>query len=123
MGHWGAYIQWSYAVVDTYFCPVMEFDNGYTRLHYKRMITSTLTKRSQTTIPRQVRNALHLQPGQSLVYEIEADRVIVRGHPGVLASFGALKGKGKASGVDFSKARQLSRDEWVEEAGKEGVEA
>jgi antitoxin PrlF len=41
------------------------------------MITSKLTTKAQTTIPRPVRVALHLQPGDELIYEIDGQRVIV----------------------------------------------
>ena len=41
------------------------------------MITSRLGKRARTTIPRPVRAALGLQPGDELRYRIEAGRVIV----------------------------------------------
>lgn len=39
------------------------------------MITSKLTTKAQTTIPQPVRAALQLQPGDELIYEIDADRV------------------------------------------------
>ena len=42
------------------------------------MITSKLTTKAQTTIPQPVRLALHLQPGDELVYEIDDQRVILR---------------------------------------------
>ncbi|MES2884408.1 MAG: type II toxin-antitoxin system PrlF family antitoxin [Pseudomonadota bacterium] len=41
------------------------------------MISSKLTSKAQTTIPLAVRNALHAQPGDELVYEIDGDRVVV----------------------------------------------
>jgi antitoxin PrlF len=41
------------------------------------MITSKLTTKAQTTIPRPVRAALHLQSGDELVYEIDDQRVIL----------------------------------------------
>ena len=41
------------------------------------MITSRLTSKAQTTIPQPVRTALKMQPGDSLVYAIDGDRVIV----------------------------------------------
>lgn len=41
------------------------------------MIVSKLTSKAQTTIPQPVRTALHLQPGDELVYEIEGGRVIL----------------------------------------------
>ena len=47
------------------------------------MITSKLTTKAQTTIPQPVRAALHLQPGDELIYEIDDQRVIVtRAHRG-----------------------------------------
>jgi len=41
------------------------------------MITSKLTTKAQTTIPQPIRAALHLQPGDELVYEIDDRRVIL----------------------------------------------
>lgn len=41
-------------------------------------ITSKLTSKAQTTIPQKVRERLGLRPGDSLVYEIEADGVRLR---------------------------------------------
>jgi bifunctional DNA-binding transcriptional regulator/antitoxin component of YhaV-PrlF toxin-antitoxin module len=38
------------------------------------MITSKVTKRGQTTLPRQVRDALKVKPGQSLVYEVRGTK-------------------------------------------------
>lgn len=39
------------------------------------MITSKLTTKAQTTIPQPVRDALHLQAGDELIYEIRDQRV------------------------------------------------
>ena len=41
------------------------------------MISSKLTSKAQTTIPQPVRVALHLKPGDELVYEIADQRVIL----------------------------------------------
>lgn len=42
------------------------------------MITSKLTTKSQTTIPKPVRSALRLEPGDEIVYEIvDEDRVML----------------------------------------------
>jgi antitoxin PrlF len=41
------------------------------------MITSKLTSKAQTTIPRPIRAALHLQEGDELVYEIQGQRVVL----------------------------------------------
>jgi len=41
------------------------------------VIISKLTSKAQTTIPQPVRAALHLKPGDELVYEIDDQRVIL----------------------------------------------
>jgi antitoxin PrlF len=41
------------------------------------MITSRLTSKAQTTIPRSIRAALRLREGDELVYQIDGDRVIL----------------------------------------------
>lgn len=85
------------------------------------MITSKVTTRGQTTLPRRVRDALNVKPGQSLVYEVVGDRVVLHSHPGVLASFGALRKKNKGRPPDFEKARAAAREEWAGHAGREGA--
>jgi antitoxin PrlF len=41
------------------------------------MITSKITSKAQTTIPRPVREALHVKDGDELAYKIESGRVIL----------------------------------------------
>jgi antitoxin PrlF len=41
------------------------------------MIVSKLTKRSQTTVPRGVRSALGLGPGEKIGYIVEGNRVVL----------------------------------------------
>jgi antitoxin PrlF len=41
------------------------------------IISSKITSRARTTIPRSVREALTLRQGDELAYQIERDRVIV----------------------------------------------
>ena len=85
------------------------------------MITSQVTKRGQTTLPRQVQDALQIEPGRKLVYEIKKDSVVIRQHPGVMASFGALKGLGKSTGLDLEAVRALEKDAWAAHAAQEGL--
>ncbi len=40
------------------------------------MLTSRLTEKSQTTIPKAVRRALSLRPGDNLAYTVHADGVV-----------------------------------------------
>lgn len=46
------------------------------------MITSRLTTRAQTTVPKAVRDALRVRPGDTLAYRIKGDRVILTKAPG-----------------------------------------
>lgn len=41
------------------------------------MITSKLTSKAQTTVPRSVRNALGIGAGDEVAYAIEHDRVVL----------------------------------------------
>jgi antitoxin PrlF len=41
------------------------------------MITSKITSKAQTTIPRSVRTALHLTEGDAIAYRIEGDRAVI----------------------------------------------
>jgi antitoxin PrlF len=42
------------------------------------MILGRITAKAQTTIPRAVRLALGIKPGDEIAYEIDGDRVILR---------------------------------------------
>ena len=86
------------------------------------MITSKVTKKGQTTLPRQIRNALSVEAGQSLVYEVTEDGVLLRAHPGAMASFGALNSKA-ASKQTYAQARAQAREDWVEHVAEEGPQS
>ncbi len=89
-------------------------------LHVLYIISSKVTRRGQTKIPRKIREVLRVKPGESLVYEVDGERVVLHAHPGVLASFGVLKRKGKGKAVDFEKARSEARKEWATHAADGG---
>lgn len=73
------------------------------------MLHSTVTKKGQTTIPGAVREALQIQPGDKLEYEIQGSQVTIRVHPGLRALKGALASpKGKA--LSFAQIRQAAAD-------------
>ncbi|MEQ9824231.1 MAG: AbrB/MazE/SpoVT family DNA-binding domain-containing protein [Puniceicoccaceae bacterium] len=82
------------------------------------MLSSKVTKKGQTTLPKRIREALHLQSGESVVYHLRGNDVLIRRHPGVGAAFGILKPK---QPVDIDQARQEGRKHWVEEISKEGT--
>lgn len=49
------------------------------------VVTSKLTRKNQTTLPRAVVDVLGIKPSDRLVYEIEESRVILRAKTGRLA--------------------------------------
>lgn len=49
------------------------------------VVTSKLTRKNQTTLPRAVVDVLGIKPSDRLVYEIEENRVILRAKTGRMA--------------------------------------
>lgn len=69
------------------------------------MAYSTVTKKGQTTIPGEIREALRIKPGDRLEYAVEGDHVSIRVHPGAKALKGALSSK-KGRGLSFAQIRE-----------------
>lgn len=58
------------------------------------MASSTITKKGQTTVPQEVREALKVKPQQQLEWTIRRDgSAIVRPVPSALGLFGSLRPK------------------------------
>ena len=55
------------------------------------MIRSTVTSRGQTTLPKAVREALGLRPGDRLIYDVEDGEVRIRRPRSILELAGMLK--------------------------------
>ncbi len=62
----------------------IDINKGLTDIPCMRL-SSRLTRKNQTTVPKAVIDALGMKPSDRLVYEIEADRVILRARTGQLA--------------------------------------
>ena len=91
-----------------------------TRINIQRhafgIMHSMITKRGQTIIPRQVRDALHLQGGERITYEIRDEGVLIKLHEGILASLGALKPSKDRLNVDFKEARKQALEVHTKES-------
>ncbi len=69
------------------------------------MIESTVTDKGQTTVPKQVRDALGIKPRQHLQWNLAQDgSAVVRPEPSPLALFGSLKSHRKFPGIKQEKA-------------------
>ena len=72
------------------------------------MPVSVLTRKWQTTIPKDVRNFLELKPNDKILYVIEGKRVILKPIKGnILHLRGSVSTKKKP--IDFKKLRDTTR--------------
>ena len=78
---------------------------------------STVTKKGQTTIPGEIRDALRIKPGDRLQYQIEGDHVTFCIHPGTKALKGALA-SGKGKDLSFAQIRGAAAAERSRERTK-----
>jgi len=62
-----------------------------------------------------------LKAGDKIQYELRADSVVIRVHPGVMAVFEVLKPPAGKHGTPFEEARRKSREGWIAEAAREGL--
>ncbi len=62
------------------------------------MLTSKLTSKAQTTVPKEVRRILALAPGDVMAYEIQEGRVVLR--------------KAAPIDLDYVRALQSTLLEW-----------
>lgn len=62
---------------------------------------------------------MQVTAGQSIVYELIDDGVVIRVHPGALASFGALKPRKKVS-ANYRQIRDAVREDWADHVAEEG---
>ena len=68
------------------------------------MPVSVLTKKWQTTIPKEIRNFLRLEPNDKILYQVEGKRVILKPLKGnILDLRGSVTVKDKP--IDFRKLR------------------
>ena len=74
------------------------------------MPTSMMTSKGQTTIPKAIREYLHLKPHDTLVFVPDGDRVVMKPlHGSILDLKGILKPYHKAGPIDFKKLREQTK--------------
>jgi AbrB family looped-hinge helix DNA binding protein len=73
--------------------------------------SGTISEKGQITVPKEVRDALGLHPGDRLLFDVESgDRAVVRkARPGRLTEIIAAWGPSSESGID---SQRRVRDEW-----------
>ena len=69
------------------------------------MASSTITKKGQTTVPQEVREALRMKPQQRLEWTVRRDgTAVVRPVPSALGLFGSLRSKKSFPGRKAERA-------------------
>ena len=81
------------------------------------MLHSTVTRKGQTTIPGQVRESLHMMPGDRLEYTVQGDHVIIRVQPNAKSLKGALASK-KGQNLSISQIREAAAREFLRSKGQ-----
>jgi AbrB family looped-hinge helix DNA binding protein len=72
------------------------------------MSVSVLTKKGQTTIPKDIRNYLNLAPNDKILYLMEGNKVVIKPLKGnILDLKGSVKTKDKP--IDFKKLRSETK--------------
>lgn len=73
------------------------------------MLISILTQKGQTTIPKEVREHLHLQCGDKVVYVRDGDRVYLQTVRGNAADAAGLFKESSRKRVDFKALREKTK--------------
>jgi antitoxin PrlF len=82
------------------------------------MPVSTVTRKGQTTLPKEVRDALRIKPGDRIVYELEGDSVRIRSALAVIDSlYGAFHRPGWPP-QDLDAARERFQQEVAEHVAR-----
>ena len=74
------------------------------------MSISTLTSKGQITVPKDVREVLHLRPSDKVLITIENDHAVLRPiHGNILDIGGSIKLPPGEKPIDFKKVREKTR--------------
>ena len=79
-------------------------------------VTAKITSKGQITLPKKVRDILHLQEGGVVVFEQEDDKFVIKPAQSLLDYKGYLKGRAKS--VDADTVRETARTYVGKKAGK-----
>jgi len=81
-------------------------------------VTAKITSKGQITLPKKVRDVLHLREGGVVVFEQEDDTFVIKPAQSLLDYKGYLRGRAKHADVDI--VREAARTYVGRKAGKRG---
>lgn len=79
-------------------------------------VTAKITSKGQITLPKKVRDLLHLHEGGVVVFEQEDDRIVIKPAESLLDYKGYLRGRAKPA--DAKTVRETARKYVGRKAGK-----
>jgi antitoxin PrlF len=81
-------------------------------------VTAKITSKGQITLPKKVRDILHLREGGVVVFEQEDDTFVIKPAESLLDYKGFLRGRGRAKRADVDSVREAARTYVGRNAGK-----
>jgi AbrB family looped-hinge helix DNA binding protein len=81
-------------------------------------VTAKITSKGQITLPKKVRDMLHLREGGVVVFEQENDKFVIKPAESLLDYKGYLKGRARPADADV--IRETARTYVGRKAGKRG---
>ena len=81
-------------------------------------VTAKITSKGQITLPKKVRDILHLREGVFVVFEQEDGQIRIKPAPSLLDYKGYLRGRAKPADIDT--VRETARTYVGRKAGKRG---
>jgi antitoxin PrlF len=79
-------------------------------------VTAKITSKGQITLPKKVRDLLHLHEGGVVVFELEDDKMVIKPAESLLDYHGYLKGRAKPADVEV--LREAARKYVGRKAGR-----
>jgi AbrB family looped-hinge helix DNA binding protein len=83
------------------------------------MLMSKISAKGQTTLPKDVRDALHLEPGDRILYEMKDGEIVIHSLAGnIFDHVGSVKPSTQPE--DFKAVRQKVKTEVARRRGEDG---
>jgi AbrB family looped-hinge helix DNA binding protein len=79
-------------------------------------VTAKITSKGQITLPKKVRDLLHLREGGVIVFEQEDDKIVIKPAESLLDYKGYLRGRAKVA--DTETVREAARNYVGKKAGR-----
>ena len=85
------------------------------------MPTSTLTTRGQTTVPKPIREALGLQPGDRIEFILDGDQVVLRRAGADLSALDGMLDRSEREPISIEQMNEAIREATSKDAGASGA--